>query len=94
MLLIDYDMGYLPVRATTAWRTYMDREGLRALTGICAYLAQFAERCRKGQLPPLKEWQALASTLLPGCESELASEIALAMYHCHTHRQGMDMATG
>jgi len=94
MLLIDYDMGYLPVRATTAWRTYLDREGLRALTGVCAYLAQFAERCRNGQLPPLKEWQALASTLLlPGCESELASEIALAMYHCHTHRQDMDMTT-
>ena len=80
-----------PVR-DIGWGSYFRQEGLPALTSICAYLTEFAERCRKGQLPPLKEWEALASTLLTGCGSELTPEAALALYYYHTHRQDIERA--
>ncbi|KAK3314870.1 hypothetical protein B0H66DRAFT_642184 [Apodospora peruviana] len=45
-------------------------------------------RCRKRQLPSLREWQALASTLLNSCGTE-TPEAALGLYYYHTHCQDL-----
>ncbi|KAK0640709.1 hypothetical protein B0T16DRAFT_460866 [Cercophora newfieldiana] len=82
MLLIDYGISRFPVY----------QRGLSALNEMCAYLTEFAERCRAGQLPPLKEWEALNSALLPDCGTELAPEAALALYYYHTNRRDIPEA--
>ncbi|KAK3390107.1 hypothetical protein B0H63DRAFT_507521 [Podospora didyma] len=87
----NYGIGRYPV-ANIGWGSYFYREGLSALSEICAYLTQFAGRCRKGQLAPLEKWEALASELLDGCGTELTPEVALALYYYQTHRRDIEQA--
>ncbi|KAM7212002.1 hypothetical protein V8F06_012631, partial [Rhypophila decipiens] len=91
MFIMDYQHGestlYYEDHQRRHFRHHPDQGLIPAyLNPLAGYLTQFTSRVRNGELPPVREWRALAARLLAICRStEFAPENALSLYHYHSH---------
>ncbi|KAK4448046.1 hypothetical protein QBC34DRAFT_285966, partial [Podospora aff. communis PSN243] len=86
MLFIDYGLPHEASRGSIFHGSNDLREAYPFLAEMCAYLTNFANRCRNGQLPSLREWKDLNSTLTRAFHCDLTPEGALALYYHYSHQ--------